>query len=88
METFYSSNRALFKPLYRNGGKKKYPKTLNQPRYSDSRPPKMTGLINLIREVAKRPVVTVEELQSFTAKVGEFIDKTTVSGEPHRSDPS
>lgn len=72
METFSSCHRALFKPLYRSG--RLYPKTLHQPKYSGSRPPKMTGSITgLIKEAAKRPMATVEELQSFTANVGELL---------------
>ena len=45
------------------------------------RPPKLTGWARraLIREAAKRPMVTLEELQRSTAQVGESVHRTTLS---------
>ena len=38
----------------------------------------------LIRETAIRPMVTLEELQTSTAHVGEFVHRTTISHALHK----
>ena len=60
-------------------GNRKYGTTANLPRHG--RPPELTGWARraLIREAAKRPMVTLEELQRSTAQVGESVHKTTIS---------
>ena len=64
---------------------KEYGTTANLPRYG--RPPKLTDWARraLIREAAKRPIVTLEELQRFTAQVGESVLRTTISRALHKS---
>ena len=39
----------------------------------------------LIREAAKRPLITLEELQRSTAQVGESVHRTTISHALHKS---
>ena len=50
-------------------------------------PPKLTGQARrtLIREAAKRPMITLEELQRSTAQVGESVHRTTISHALHKS---
>ena len=64
---------------------KAYGTTANLPRHG--RPPKLTGWTRraLVREAAKRPMVTLEELQRSTAQVGESVHRTTISHAPHKS---
>ena len=64
---------------------KGYGTTANLPRYGC--PPKLTGRARriLIREAAKRPMVTLEELQRSTAQVGESVHGTTISRALHKS---
>ena len=64
---------------------KEYGTTANLPRHG--RPPKLTGRARraLIREAAKRPMVTLEELQRSTAQVGESVHRTTISHALHKS---
>ncbi|MCJ8737809.1 hypothetical protein PDJAM_G00028230 [Pangasius djambal] len=59
--------------------------TANLPRHG--RPPKLTGRARraLIREAAKRPMVTLVELQRSTAQVGESVHRTTISSALHKS---
>ena len=66
---------------------KKYGTTANLPRHG--RPPKLTVRARraLVREAAKRPMVTLEELQKSTAQVGESVQRTTISRALHKSDP-
>ncbi|MCJ8736209.1 hypothetical protein PDJAM_G00256240 [Pangasius djambal] len=51
------------------------------------RPSKLTGRARraLIREAAKRPIVTLEELQRSTAQVGESVHRTTIIRALHKS---
>ena len=65
---------------------KKYGTTANLPRHG--RPPKLTGRARraFIREAAKRPMVTLEELQRSTAQGGESVHRTTISRALHKSD--
>ena len=58
---------------------KEYGTTSNLPRRG--RLPKLTGRARgaLIREAAKRPMETLEELQRSTAQVGESVHKTTIN---------
>ena len=64
---------------------KEYGTTANLPRHGH--PPKLTGwaIRALIREAAKRPMVTLEELQRSTAQVGESVHRTTISYALHKS---
>uniref|UniRef100_A0A8C9YNW9 Transposase Tc1-like domain-containing protein n=1 Tax=Sander lucioperca TaxID=283035 RepID=A0A8C9YNW9_SANLU len=64
---------------------KEYGTTANLPGHG--RPPKLTGRARraLIREAAKRPMVTLEELQRSTAQVGESTHRTTISHALHKS---
>jgi len=64
---------------------KEYGTTANLPRHGH--PPKLTGRARraLIREAAKRPMVTLEELQRSTAQVGESVNRTTISRALHKS---
>ena len=64
---------------------KVYGTTANLPKHD--RPPKQTGRTRraLIREAAKRPMVTLEELQRSTAQVGESVHRTTISRPLHKS---
>ena len=64
---------------------KEYGTTANLPRHG--RPPKLTSQARraLIREAAKRPMVTLEELQRSTAQVGESVHRTTISRALHKS---
>ena len=64
---------------------KAYGTTANLPRHG--RPPKLTGQARraFIREAAKRPMVTLEELQRSTAQVGESVHRTTISCALHKS---
>ena len=64
---------------------KEYGTTANLPRHGH--PPKLTGQARraLIREAAKRPMVTLVELQRSTAQVGESVHRTTISHALHKS---
>lgn len=64
---------------------KKYGTTANLPRHG--RPPKLTERARraLVREAAKRPMITLEELQKSTAQVGESVHRTTISRALHKS---
>lgn len=64
---------------------KKYGTTANLPRHG--RPPKLTERARraLVREAAKRPMITLEELQKSTAQVGESVHRTTISRTLHKS---
>lgn len=59
--------------------------TANLPRRC--RPPKLTGRARraLIRDAAKRPMVTLEELQRYTSQVGESVHRTLVM---HSTNPA
>uniref|UniRef100_A0A6I8RU66 Transposase n=1 Tax=Xenopus tropicalis TaxID=8364 RepID=A0A6I8RU66_XENTR len=63
---------------------KEYGTTVNLPR--QGRPPKLTGRTRraLIRNAAKRPMVTLDELQRSTAQVGESVHRTTISRALHK----
>uniref|UniRef100_A0A6I8Q9Z7 Uncharacterized protein n=1 Tax=Xenopus tropicalis TaxID=8364 RepID=A0A6I8Q9Z7_XENTR len=63
---------------------KEYGTTVNLPR--QGRPPKLTGRTRraLIRNAAKRPMVTLGELQGSTAQVGESVHRTTISRALHK----
>uniref|UniRef100_A0A669EVF3 Transposase n=1 Tax=Oreochromis niloticus TaxID=8128 RepID=A0A669EVF3_ORENI len=63
---------------------KEYGTTVNLPR--QGRPPKLTGRTRraLIRNAAKRPMVTLDELQRSTAQVGESVNRTTISRALHK----
>ena len=63
---------------------KKYGTIANVPRHGH--PPKPTGRARraLIREAAKRPTVTLEELQRSTTQLGESVHRTTVSHALHK----
>uniref|UniRef100_A0A803JX04 Transposase Tc1-like domain-containing protein n=1 Tax=Xenopus tropicalis TaxID=8364 RepID=A0A803JX04_XENTR len=63
---------------------KEYGTTVNLPR--QGRPPKLTGRTRraLIRNAAKRPMVTLGELQRSTAQVGESVHRTTISRALHK----
>uniref|UniRef100_A0A803KA97 Transposase Tc1-like domain-containing protein n=1 Tax=Xenopus tropicalis TaxID=8364 RepID=A0A803KA97_XENTR len=63
---------------------KEYGTTVNLPR--QGRPPKLTGRTRraLIRNAAKRPMVTLDELQKSTAQVGESVHRTTISRALHK----
>ena len=63
---------------------KEYGATSNLPRHGC--PPKLTGRVQraLFREAAKRPMVTLEELQRSTAQVGESVHRTTLSHALHK----
>uniref|UniRef100_A0A803KFC9 Transposase Tc1-like domain-containing protein n=1 Tax=Xenopus tropicalis TaxID=8364 RepID=A0A803KFC9_XENTR len=63
---------------------KEYGTTVNLPR--QGRPPKLTGQTRraLIRNAAKRPMVTLDELQRSTAQVGESVHWTTISRALHK----
>ena len=64
---------------------KEYGTTANLPRHG--RPPKLTCRTRraLIRDAAKTPMVTLEELQRSTAQVGESVHRTTISRALHKS---
>lgn len=64
---------------------KEYGTTANLPRHG--RPPKLTCRTRraLIRDAAKTPTVTLEELQRSTAQVGESVHRTTISRALHKS---
>ncbi|MCJ8733927.1 hypothetical protein PDJAM_G00229400 [Pangasius djambal] len=64
---------------------KGYGTTANLTRHG--RPPKLTGQARraLIREAAKKPMVTLEEVQRSTALVGESVHRTTISRALHKS---
>ena len=64
---------------------KEYGTTANLPRHG--RQPKLTGRARraLIREAAKRPMITLEELQRSTDQVEESVHRTTVSHALHKS---
>uniref|UniRef100_A0AAZ3QHL2 Sleeping Beauty transposase HTH domain-containing protein n=1 Tax=Oncorhynchus tshawytscha TaxID=74940 RepID=A0AAZ3QHL2_ONCTS len=64
---------------------KEYGTTTNLPR--EGRPRKLTDQARraLIREATKRPKVTLKELQSSTAEIGVFVDKTILRHELHRA---
>ena len=63
---------------------KEFGTTANLPRHG--RPPKLTGWARraLIREAAKRPMITLEELQGSTAQEGESVHRTTISCALHK----
>ncbi|XP_062847483.1 uncharacterized protein LOC134309924 [Trichomycterus rosablanca] len=63
---------------------KEYGTTVNLPR--QGRPPKLTGRTRraLIRDAAKRPMVTLDEMQRSTAQVGESVHRTTISRALHK----
>uniref|UniRef100_A0AAR2IYW9 Transposase n=2 Tax=Pygocentrus nattereri TaxID=42514 RepID=A0AAR2IYW9_PYGNA len=63
---------------------KEYGTTVNLPR--QGHPPKLTGRTrrSLIREAAKRPMVTLDEMQRATAQVGETVHRTTISRALHK----
>uniref|UniRef100_A0AAX7UKG3 Transposase Tc1-like domain-containing protein n=1 Tax=Astatotilapia calliptera TaxID=8154 RepID=A0AAX7UKG3_ASTCA len=63
---------------------KEYGTTVNLPR--QGRPPKLTGRTRraLIRNAAKRPMVTLDELQRSTAQMGESVHRTTISRALHK----
>ena len=62
-----------------------YGTTANLPRHGC--PPKLIGWARRasIREAAKRPMVTLEELQRSTAQLGESVHRTTISQALHKS---
>ena len=64
---------------------KEYGTTTNLPR--EGRPPKLTDQARraLIREAAKRPKITLNELQSSTAEIGVSVHRTTLSHTLHRA---
>uniref|UniRef100_A0AAZ1XDH6 Transposase Tc1-like domain-containing protein n=1 Tax=Oreochromis aureus TaxID=47969 RepID=A0AAZ1XDH6_OREAU len=64
--------------------RKEYGTTVNLPR--QGRPPKLTGRTRraLIRNAAKRPMVTLDKLQRSTAQVGESVHRTTISHALHK----
>ncbi|MCJ8737403.1 hypothetical protein PDJAM_G00023560 [Pangasius djambal] len=64
---------------------KEYGTTANLPTHG--RPSKLTGRARraLSREAAKRPMVTLQELQRSTAQVGESVYRTTISRALHKS---
>uniref|UniRef100_A0A803K701 Transposase Tc1-like domain-containing protein n=1 Tax=Xenopus tropicalis TaxID=8364 RepID=A0A803K701_XENTR len=63
---------------------KEYGTTVTLPR--QGRPPKLTGRTRraLIRNAAKRPMVTLDELQRSTTQVGESVHRTTISRALHK----
>ena len=63
---------------------KEHGRTANLPR--DGRTPELTDWARrtLIREAAKRPKVTLEELQSSTVETGVSVHRTTISRTLHR----
>ncbi|KAL7826753.1 hypothetical protein AOLI_G00319620 [Acnodon oligacanthus] len=63
---------------------KEYGTTVNLQR--QGRPPKLTGRTRraLIRGAAKRPMVTLDEMQRSTAQVGESVHRTTISRALHK----
>ena len=63
---------------------KEHGTTANLPR--DGRTPKLMNWSRraLIREAAQRPMVTLEELQSSTAKTGISVHRTIISRTLHR----
>ena len=64
--------------------RKEYGRTAVLPRHG--RPPKLTGRARraLIREAAKRPMITLDELQRSTAMVGESVHRTVISHALHK----
>ncbi|CDQ97598.1 unnamed protein product, partial [Oncorhynchus mykiss] len=62
-----------------------YQTTANLPR--PGRPSKLSAhtRIRLIRDAAKRPMITLDELQRSTAEVGDSVHRTTISGILHKS---
>ena len=64
---------------------KEYGTTTNLPR--EGRPPKHTDQTRraLIREAAKRPKITLKELQSSTVEIGVSVHRTTLSRTLHRA---
>ncbi|CDQ59526.1 unnamed protein product [Oncorhynchus mykiss] len=62
-----------------------YQTTANLPR--PGRPSKLSAHTRrrLIRDAAKRPMITVEELQRSTAEVGDSVHRTTISRILHKS---
>ena len=64
---------------------KVYGTITNLPR--EGRPPKLTDQARraLIREAAKRPKITLKELQSSTAEIGVSVHRTTLSCTLHRA---
>ena len=64
---------------------KEYQTTANLPR--PGRPSKLSAQTRrrLIRDAAKRPMITLDELQRTTAEVGESVHRTTISRTLHKS---
>ena len=64
---------------------KEYQTTANLPR--PGRPSKLSSRTRrkLIRDAAKRPMITLDELQRSTAEVGESVHRTTISRTLHKS---
>ena len=64
---------------------KEYQTTANLPR--PGRPSKLSSGTRrrLIRDAAKRPMITLDELQRSTAEVGESVHRTTISRTLHKS---
>lgn len=64
---------------------KEYQTTANLPR--PGRPSKLSAHTRrrLIRDAAKRPMITVDELQRSTAEVGDSVHRTTISPILHKS---
>uniref|UniRef100_A0A8C7MH88 SEC24 homolog D, COPII coat complex component n=1 Tax=Oncorhynchus kisutch TaxID=8019 RepID=A0A8C7MH88_ONCKI len=64
---------------------KEYQTTANLPR--PGRPSKLSAHTRrrLIRDVAKRPMITLDELQRSTAEVGDSVHRTTISRILHKS---
>uniref|UniRef100_A0AAZ3PQM4 Transposase Tc1-like domain-containing protein n=1 Tax=Oncorhynchus tshawytscha TaxID=74940 RepID=A0AAZ3PQM4_ONCTS len=64
---------------------KEYQTTANLPR--PDRPSKLSAHTRrrLIRDAAKRPMITLDELQRSTAEVGDSVHRTTISRILHKS---
>jgi transposase len=64
---------------------KEYQTTANLPR--PGRPSKLSAHTRrrLIRDAAKRPMITLDELQRSTAEVGDSVHRTTISHILHKS---
>ncbi|KAI4875985.1 hypothetical protein NFI96_009096 [Prochilodus magdalenae] len=64
---------------------KKYQTTANLPRPGHPSKPSAQTRRRLIRDAAKRPMITLDELQRSTAEAGDSVHRTTTSRTLHKS---